>query len=799
MARPKAAIPDRETELSRRYLAVIQDWIPVGLRYFADWPVRPNCGHFLGGCHWYGIESASGALAFAAAASSPELDPARAGASRDELGALALKALRYLCFTHDTGPADCVRPATGLGRPENFGTKWGERGLGFFRESQCGNTLGNLAIVARLLGDRVDDETWGMIEAMHLDYADRFAALAPQNGVYVDTQMEENAWTSFGLASVACVLSGSSRAELYRVAAERWMFLTPAVPQDAKDHAPFAGGETVARRTGKTFTTLPDYMAENHGMVHPSYTCSSISFLEHLAELYRLFGQDVPPHALRSRARIYDQLKRMTDGAGYLHPVQGMDWPYHSPDPGSAVHAAAAVLFDDADAAALELRALRALEQRSKSLQGRMYAPEIGDACHDIQDPLIIRECSIAAPAHTYLLHRLLGDGPEVPPESQVERRLRGVRVYPHSGFVFQRHTRGQTSFAWRNCVMVLPLPREGILTVTPASWSVLAQLEVRGRPDSQDEVSLREEHGTDWFAAALVMDRAQGSIRQEVLCAGLPDGFTVVLERLEAREDVVVDRADQGMLRIGNETFVEMKPNCRGERAFHTPGSSEAFKGFVSRDPASDVVRTYKHPAWVNVDGRMGVVFSGSGETVYHNRHYFQTWWAVADDLTLSRIRPGLEVKQGKTVAELAALYVPEASPGKTSELAGAFSVLDASAGCAGALADGFLAAARFSGKAGLATFRLRRTDEVGSVPVYAGSLSVTEEELRYEVPLTPGQAVLRSPVARLEVEGPVDVLASETGEIVVWNTGKKAGSVRRSGGKWAESLRPGAMVKLR
>lgn len=798
MESTKAAVPARETELSRRYLAVILDWIPVGVRYFADWPARPTSGHFLGGCHWYGIESVSGALAFAAAASSPEFDPARAGASRDEVAAMALKALRYLCFTHDTGPADCVRPATGLGRPENFGTKWGERGLGFFRESQCGGTIATMAIAAQLLGDRVDAGTWGMLEAIHLDYADRFAAMAPKNGVYADTQMEENAWTAYGLASAACVLSGSPRGDACRAAAGRWMLLTATAPQDAKNHAPFAGGETIARRTGTTFTTLPDYMAENHGMVHPSYTCSSIGFLEHLAELYALFGKGLPPEALFNRERIYGELKRMTDGAGYLHPVQGMDWPYHAPDPGSGVHAAAAVLFDDPDAACLERRALGTLEARSRSNRGRMYAPEIGEACHDIQDPLVIRECSIAAPVHTYLLHRLLGDGPAPAAEAQAERRLRGVRVYPHSGFLFHRHAKGQTSFAWRNCIMALPVPREGILTVTPASWSVLANLEVRGRPDSQDERSLREEHGSDWFAAALVMDRAQGSVRQKVLCAGLPGGLTVVLERLDALEDLVVERADQGFVRVGNETFRGMASNCRGFRAFHTPEGSETFRGFVSTDPSSDVVRTYRHPAWVNVDGRLGIVFRGSGETVYHNRHFFETWWAVADDLTLSRMPPGLEVGKGKTVAALAAVFAPEASARRTAELAGAFSVLEGSPGCTGALVDGYLAAARFSGAGGTATFRLRRGG-TAPVPVFAGTASVSPREVRYALSLTPGQAVLRAPVAMLEVEGSVEALASETGGIVVRNTGSKAGSVRRSGSRKAHGLRPGAMAELR
>ena len=66
--KPSALKLRPETALSRRYLKVIEKWIPTGVRYFADWPVRPDCGHFLGGCHWYGIESVGGALAFAPAA-----------------------------------------------------------------------------------------------------------------------------------------------------------------------------------------------------------------------------------------------------------------------------------------------------------------------------------------------------------------------------------------------------------------------------------------------------------------------------------------------------------------------------------------------------------------------------------------------------------------------------------------------------------------------------------------------------------------------------------------------------------
>ena len=45
--RRRSSVPARETPLSRRYKRILENWVPVGLSYFDDWPERPNCGHFL--------------------------------------------------------------------------------------------------------------------------------------------------------------------------------------------------------------------------------------------------------------------------------------------------------------------------------------------------------------------------------------------------------------------------------------------------------------------------------------------------------------------------------------------------------------------------------------------------------------------------------------------------------------------------------------------------------------------------------------------------------------------------------
>ena len=778
--RRRTSVPDRETPLSRRYKRILENWVPVGLSYFEDWPERPNCGHFFGGAHWYGSDTAGPAFVFAALANSPEYDSKRTGCSKEELRELALKGIRYLCFTHDTGPAECIRPEKSLGNPRTWGTKWGERGRGFFPESQCGTNLSDVALTALMLGNLVDDETWGMIARMHEDYAERFGAMAPKSGVYTNTQMEENGWTSCGLASVECFLSNSPHAKSWAETARRWMFSTTTTQQDTKNHARFSDGQTVRELTGQTFVALPDYMAENHGMVHPSYTGSSVMFTGRLGIIYGTFGAKVPEHALFNRREIYDQLKRTTDRTGSMHPVQGMDWPYIPPDSGTLTHATAALFLDDPDGAFFESRALETLEQRAESAGGRMHDRQIAEIVHGPQDPLIIREHNIVSPAHTYFLHRIFGDGPEPASAAEVERRLTGVKVYPHSGFVFHRHRTGQSSLSWRNDIMALPLNKDGLYTVAPASGSFLANIDVQGKPDSHDLVSVRLDEQQDGFAAAMILDRAQRSVRQEVLFAGLPSGISLSCERLTAQETITVQSVDQGFLRIVNEDFNALKGNCNGYRTVHTPGGSDRFKSYVTRDPDSDVVKAYDHPAWLNVDNRMGIVYTGTGKTVYHNRHFYQVWRAVADDLTLSRVDQPFQVTAGKTISELTALIAPDRTHRTTAGID--FVALQTIPSAIGLLADNHLAVANFGEKSAAFTFRARRS-ELSTIPIFGGVTRLDEDNIAFDRNLGAGDARLQEAILNIQTDGALEVNADETGVVWARNTGSASALVTHNG----------------
>jgi hypothetical protein len=340
---------------------------------------------------------------------------------------------------------------------------------------------------------------------------------------------------------------------------------------------------------------------------------------------------------------------------------------------------------------------------------------------------------------------------------------------------------------------MALPLTADGIQTIAPATNSWLAQLTVKDRPDSQEEISIQVDTQREGFAAALVMDRAQGSVRQEVLYAGLPDGTSLSFERWIAREAVEVSNITQGFLRIINEKFSAMKDNCHGHRIFTTPEGATRFEGFVSKDPASDIVSTYDHPAWVNVDDRLGIIFRGTGETVYHNRHYFNPWWAVADDLTLSRSSGPLAVKTGAVITQLAALIAPGQSAAKTA--AASFIVLDAPKDCVGLIGRGHLTAANFGSS--IIHPRLRtKQGELSLIPVFEGTTHIADQTVTYSLTLQPGQAVLRKAVCVVKATGTVELTASAS-SVVAHNPGKTAASVTL--GQKTTKLRPGQTVKLK
>lgn len=693
------SLPPNENAMSRRYLDVITRWIPTAMSVFNPWPVRPNCGHFFGGVYWYGLETSGTILTIASAASSPQFDSRAAGHSVDDLRQAALQGLRYLLFTHDSGPADCVRPREHWGRPECASTKWGERGRGFFPESQCGIPIAHVVLTAALLRDLLTAEEHDLLAAVAVDYLSRFGDLAPRAGVYHDTQMEENAWTAAGITACLAVVPDHERAAHWQEQARLWMFRTATVPQDSQDSSIFADGNEVRELSGTTYTALPDFTAENHGFVHPTYMAASVAISGLTMTILRLFGKEISPHILWHRAEIYGLIKRWSDGLGAAHCVQGMDWPYLQYHGDAQRHCMANCFLNDPDAALLERRALAVVEQSSLAHGGAMVPEAVKRTCSSCQDPMHFSEARIHPLAEAYLAHRLMGTGTEPSDQEDYHRRTAGVHVYPSGGALLHNHRHGISSLSWRNRTMALPAPTEGTRLIGGSEDSLLGRLRVSGKGSSTATRKLAIRDLPDRVSALLVEDLAESSIRRKVFFCSLPSGKGISYEVVHALESVTVEWCRLGYLRIINDGYFGDGGSARSSRKLYWQGEARSFEGYPSSSPDEDITCELSGSEWVNIDDRMGFRFAGSGSASYTSKHFFQPFHAVHDELILGRYPEDRAFSAGEKIAELAVLWCPEQDHEATSRQE--FAIVDTADGVFAALVDGWLCACNFDEQA--------------------------------------------------------------------------------------------------
>lgn len=657
-----------ENSLSLRYLEILSRWIPHGMATFASWPVRPRSGHFYGGVLWYCQETVMPALAIATAASSPAYHASAGGFSRDELKETALKALRYACFTHDTGPGDCLRPTKSWGRTEPAGTKWGERGKGFFRETNAGRQVANLAGIASLIRELLGDEEREMLSAIAEDYLARYLDYRPPSGLYFNTQMEENAWTAFGLAGAALLLDQSDEFPDRLSRIEEWMIHATTTPDDMHDSRPGPQGRTIREWADQRFTTLPDFTAENHGFVHPSYLKSSITLLGQMGALLRLWGYQVPDAATHHHREIYRVIADWCDDLGVPHAPQGMDWPYVNFTSQCLAHAAAAVNLELPDASLLESRSLDALETESLVHDGRLIPEATEAGCHGQQDPAIMQERFICHIAYAYLLRRLSGVGPAASDDADFRARQSGVHVYPHGGVAIHAHSRGKTSVGWRNGSMVLPATNRGIALIGQARSSLLGSVEVAGRGASTSLSFVNPRNGPDRFCCSFEELLAEETVRRRAVAASFSDGVCFVWERIDALHPLTVERLVQGRLSVMNDPVFATTSPASSTRRIVTDGAEAQFAGIAAAPDQEIATQVLPLSRWVQVDDEFGIVFESSEPARYTNPHSWTPWHAVEDWIDLGGFDTPRRISGGETIGWCATLWLPESTAEQTA-----------------------------------------------------------------------------------------------------------------------------------
>jgi hypothetical protein len=343
---------------------------------------------------------------------------------------------------------------------------------------------------------------------------------------------------------------------------------------------------------------------------------------------------------------------------------------------------------------------------------------------------------------------------------------------------------------------MALPMPRDGLYAIAPSSDTWLGRPKVKARAGSQHPVSVNVAQMDRGFAAALIVDRCQESLRQLVMLASLPDGRVLSWERFMAKEDLVLESLDQGFLQITNETFPLLGSKARGLRTLYGPAGKTDYKGWLGKSANDDIVNRLGRPPWLNVDDRMGIRFVGPGETIYHNRHHHPRYRAIADDLVLSRLEHPQAMRAGEATVPLAALLIPEQNHADTvrTELR----ILTGPDDTACLATGGYLAAANFTPSGGINVFRGRRPE---LVDIYAGTTTqIRGDNLEVHVPLAGRSAQWFEAGATLRVAGDVRVDANAAGVIYVTNLGKQVASVEiigPSGAGRKQSLQPGEIIQ--
>lgn len=635
-----------ENEISRRIYQILLHWIPFANQEFEEWDGRPNTGYFFGGNFWYSSESSSTALVFAALAKLGSYDEHLTGIPRNELKIKAIKAIRYMGFTHDTGPEDCVR----VKGPNRYTSekKWGGKGDNFFMASQNGRSIASLATAAWLLWDDLDEETKQLVQNIVADYADRFCGQSPRSGSYYDTQCEENAWTSAGLATAIALFPNHTNASRWKEGFSNWAINTVTTYWDRlSSRSGLIDGLT--SQDIQTINFHPDYTTENHAFVHPSYIAAGINLRAIHAVFSVMSGQEVHPSATYNNEKLYEKtIKRWTQFDGLAVPVQGQDWWYNRQHERQFTHAVLNVVHGNRDAARLERNCLSSIEGiQNSNPNGCLLEKEVYEfnPAH-AQSSKDFEPGSALDLVNSYLLHVFGGEGVKPVESNELAGRLSGVYHYPHGSFIVHRTTDTFTSFSWRNNVTLFNLPKQGIWNVTPLFNSYTGTVKFAESKETNkltneevirgvDQYRLNEL--TNGFGVTVTVLRGDEEIAQHLGVVSLPNGQSLYTEMFKKLQDCKVKDAYTGIIGVRNEYYEAMPELAPGKRALHFPGVSYSFNGFIGKEPNQEV--TWQAPPYLNLDSKVGFILNGSHGVKYVNRHQYEKWKGIEDLLILNDI----------------------------------------------------------------------------------------------------------------------------------------------------------------
>ncbi|RAV23052.1 hypothetical protein [Paenibacillus contaminans] len=678
----------RENEQSRTIARVLYKWILYMDQNFKDWDKRPHAGFFLDGAGWYGFETSYPMYVYAVMGAFSDKNDWPSALPRELLEERAIKALRFLCFTHDSGPIDCVRP---IGKNKwNSGQKWGGKNAPYFQATQTGTAVFHIAYTAWLFWEKLDEETRQMVAELTIGYAERWSQAEPRDGSFHDTQMEENAWTATGILAAVMLFPRHPRHEAWSEAYDKWNLNTATVPED-RFNGNLYKGEPLSDKWIQTVTLFPDFTNENHGMVHPDYMATAITFRACYAIASFTQGKPLDDTMLLNNKHIYEQsLKRWTQFDGMIVPIQSQDWWYNRQTLVTTLHAFMNVIHRDPDAALLEQQALAATIKLQQSNETGCLIEKNGElypiSPNDYQTAEDFESMYAFALANAYVLHVLGGPGVSPSKKREMQSRLADVYMYPYGSAVVHRTENTFSSFSWRNRVMAITLPSKGLWTITPIENSYIGKVVFEGSEENISPASggiavksesQRINPSDNGFGASACVEHGEGSILQRIAWVSLPDGSSVYAEQFTVVKPCRVAAMHTGLLGVRNERYKTIPELAPGRRNIHIGGKTETFDGFFGRD--EDITRRFPPVPYINVDDEIGYLLFGTNGIRYDNRHQYPKWKGIEDCLVLND-KVGAAYVGGEILQPFIAVTLPNRTAMETKEALAHYHQLEAS-----------------------------------------------------------------------------------------------------------------------
>ncbi len=640
-----------------RLTSILSKWANFAIKHYNSWEAMPDCGHFFGGVYNYEAETSNTLAVLTVLATIGVYDEITIGISKEQAITMVSNSIRYLCYTHHTGPSHLKR---GLSKnPMTSQKKWGYTKDNFFMSSQTGPSVSMIGLSALLIWDKLSEQTKFLVANVLCFYADEYSELLPGTGVYNDTQCEENAWTSVGISAALYLFPNHPNHEKWKQGYINWSLNTVVTAKDKleneRDKVSFKVRNGILVDKNKygfsSVTFHPDYTAENHGYVHPDYIGAGIGLRISSAIFPLILGKKVYESVLYNNQQLYDQvIKPWSTINGNSISIEGQDWYYHRHGIKFLLHSTMDLFFKDPIAKLMKFNSLSIIEKRQNNNNNGCLIEKNGNSLwinpgkQTAQDMEYGYARSILL---SYIMHLYMtSDSPTISNEDALEK-LAGNYDYPYGNISVYRTKDSFSSFSTRGTIMGLSLPKNSEFDITPTFQSFTGIISLQNQKTTVAEGLMNwnniakianKKHLVYYekgFSSTVELSRADNTVLQHSSFTALDNGSCVYIESLHGTKEKMPPLSIKtGLIGVGNEHIIGLS-EAKGYKNIYFNSHKETFLGNYQGE---NLTLCEKNVNYVNVDNSIGYLLYNSSSVCYQNIHQYNKWKGLEDLLTLNK-----------------------------------------------------------------------------------------------------------------------------------------------------------------